>query len=304
MKSDMKHLLKTADLNPEFIFQLFELADNYLEVTTNKGKCLDVLDGYILATLFYEPSTRTRLSTETAMIRLGGKIISAVGIENSSLLKGETLYDTAQMASRYADIVAIRHPNAGSAAEFSLGSMVPVINCGDGPNDHPTQSLLDAYTIYKQYGRLNNLKVALVGDLKFSRTSHGLLALLNMFEGNQIRLCSPTELQLGEQYYYENLSYEVVDEIENAIENVEVIYSSRVQKERFADLEKYQELKDYFVFSLDLLEKHAPKAILLHALPRIDEIKTEVDSWKGAKYFDAVGNSVAVRMALLTKLLK
>jgi aspartate carbamoyltransferase catalytic subunit len=299
----MKHLLATQDLTSEWILNLFEEADGFAEVAEKKGKCMDLLEGKILAALFYEPSTRTRLSTETAMLRLGGKVINSIGIENSSLLKGETLADTAEMVSRYADIIAIRHPAAGSAAEFAAVSKVPVINCGDGPNDHPTQALLDAYTIYKQYGRLDNLKVALVGDLKFSRTSHGLLALLNKFKGNQVVLCSPAELPLGSEYYYENIEYTVENDIAKAIQGAQVIYSSRVQKERFADLQQYEKLKDYFVFTLSLLETNATDAILLHALPRIDEIAVEVDSWKGAKYFEAVTNGVAIRMAILNQLL-
>ena len=298
----MKHILATKDLTKDQILSLFAKADEFYSVAKNKGY-LDLLKGKILAALFYEPSTRTRLSTETAMLRLGGKVISAVGQENSSLSKGETLYDTARVVSQYADIVAIRHPNSGSATDFSTGSEVPVINCGDGANDHPTQALLDAYTIYKQFGRLENLKIALVGDLKNSRTSHGLLALLSKFSGNSARLCSPARLPLDTQYMYDGLEFEVIDKLEDAIKDVDVIYSSRVQKERFEDLNEYNRLKDYFVFNRSVLEKNAPNSILLHALPRIDEILREVDEWHGAKYFEAVTNGVAVRMAILCRLL-
>jgi aspartate carbamoyltransferase catalytic subunit len=298
----MKHLLSTQDLKAEWILDLFKLADEYFSAVKNK-QVLQVLDGKILAALFYEPSTRTRLSTETAMLRLGGRVINAVGQENSSLTKGETLYDTARVVSQYVDIVAIRHPQAGSASDFSTGSDVPVINCGDGANDHPTQALLDAYTIYKQYGRLENLKIALVGDLKNSRTSHGLLALLSKFSGNKVTLCSPDKLKLGSEYMYKGIEYAEMTKLEDSIRDADVIYSSRVQKERFEDLNEYNSLKDYFVFNRSVLEKYAPNSILLHALPRIDEILPEVDSWHGAKYFDAVSNGVAVRMALLTKLI-
>jgi aspartate carbamoyltransferase catalytic subunit len=299
----MKQLLTVKDLNSELVFELFALADEYLDVAKNKGTCLDVLKGKVLAALFYEPSTRTRLSTETAMLRLGGKVINAVGIENSSLKKGETLYDTAQMITRFADVIAIRHSEIGSAAEIARGSTVPVINCGDGPANHPTQSLLDAYTIFKEYGRLDNLKIAFVGDLKFSRTSHSLLELLNMFSGNQVVLCSPEKLKLGEEYNFENLSYKEDGNIESAIKDVDVIYASRVQKERFDNLVEYEKLKDYFVFTLDLLEQNCPNGIIMHALPRIDEILPEVDQFQGARYFEAVTYGVAIRMALLTKLL-
>lgn len=299
----MKNLITIKDLTAEIVFEIFELADNYFEIAEKKGRCLNVLDGKVLAALFYEPSTRTRLSTETAMLRLGGQVINAIGIENSSLKKGETLYDTAQMVSRYADIIAVRHPEVGSAAEVASGSLVPVVNCGDGPANHPTQSLLDAYTIYKEYGRLDNLKVALVGDLKYSRTSHSLLELLNLFSGNAVVLCSPDELKLGSEYYFENLNYREDSNIETAITGADVIYSSRVQKERFTDLSEYEKLKDHFVFNLDILERNCPDGILLHALPRIDEILPEVDSWRGSRYFQAVTNGVAVRMAILTKLL-
>ena len=298
----MKHVLSTTELKLEWILDLFQKVDEFYPIAKNKGH-LNLLEGKILAALFYEPSTRTRLSTETAMIRLGGSVINAVGIENSSLTKGETLYDTARMVNQYADIVALRHPEPASATEFSTGSDIPVINCGDGANDHPTQALLDAYTIYKQYGRLENLKIAFVGDLKNSRTSHALLALISKFSGNSVRLCSPSKLPLGNEYKYAGLNFESFERLEDAIKDVDVIYSSRVQKERFEDLNEYKSLKDYFVFSRSVLEQNAPNSILLHALPRIDEILREVDEWHGAKYFDAVTNGVAVRMAIIWKLI-
>lgn len=296
----MKHLLSTSELNKELVMELLEMAGDYHDVVLGKRIVSD-LDGKIMASLFYEPSTRTRLSTETAMLRLGGRIISAVGEEYSSLRKGETLYDTAKVISNYADVIAIRHPKAGSALEFSSGSSVPVINCGDGPADHPTQSLLEAFTIYKEFGRLDDLTVAYVGDLKHSRTSNALLRLLSNF-GGRARLLAPAGLELEDSSRFAGIEYTECASMEEALKGADVIYSSRVRVEYFDDRDEYERLRDSFVFNLADLEKFAPNAILLHALPRIDEIPLEVDDWKGARYFDALSGGVAVRMALLKKL--
>lgn len=298
----MKHILATKDLTKDQILSLFAKADEFYPVAKNKGQ-LNLLNGKILAALFYEPSTRTRLSTETAMLRLGGSVINAVGEENSSLSKGETLYDTAKVVSQYADIVAIRHSRAGSAAEFALGSTVSVVNCGDGANDHPTQALLDAYTIYKQFGRLDNLDIAFVGDIKNSRNSHGLLALLNKFGNSRIRLAAPEVLKLADEYKFSGLEFVETESLEEGIRDADVICSCRVRIEKFEDKSEYERLKAIYVFNRAVLEKCAPKSILLAPLPRVDEILVEVDEWHGAKYFEAVTNGVAVRMAILEELI-
>lgn len=298
----MKNLLTTNDLSADEIMLFLEKTKKYYPIAKDKGYT-DELKGKVLAALFYEPSTRTRLSTETAMIRLGGSVINAIGEENSSLTKGETLYDTARVVSNYADIVAIRHKTPGSAAEFATGASVPVVNCGDGSADHPTQALMDAFGIYQHYGRLDNLTVAFVGDLKNSRTTHGLLAVLSKFGGCKAVLCSPPSLPLPDEYKYSNIEFVTVDTLSEAIKGADVIYSSRVQKERFDDQAEYEAVKAYFVFDRATLEQNAPEAILMHALPRIDEILREVDEWPGAKYFDVLAGGVAMRMAILTELL-
>jgi aspartate carbamoyltransferase catalytic subunit len=297
----MRHLLSTSDLTKDYILEVIRMAEKYLPAVLNK-KVLKDCRGKLLAALFYEPSTRTRLSTETAMIRLGGEVIQAVGEENSSLKKGETLYDTARVVSQYADIIAIRHSKAHSAAEFAIGSNVPVINCGDGANDHPTQALLDAFTIYKQFNRLDNLTVAYVGDLKNSRVTHADLKLLSNF-GGRAKLLSPSSLELPEEYYFDGIDYVKCDSLEECVKDADIILSSRMQKERFNDINEYEKLKAYFIFKRDFLEKNAPNAILLAPLPRIDEIDLSVDDWKGARYFDAISYGVAVRMALIKKML-
>lgn len=281
--------------------ELMESADSYYDLANCKGSSNE-LEGKILAALFYEPSTRTRLSTETAMLRLGGRVITAVGEEYSSLRKGESLKDTAKVISNYADVVAIRHKQAGSAKEFAEGASVPVINCGDGPADHPTQALLEAYQLYRTFGKLDGLTIAYIGDLKNSRTSNALLKLLSNF-GGKAKLLSPPSLKLVEESKYEGIEYQECETIEEALSGVDAIYSSRVRVEYFDDQSEYERLKAYFVLTRELLETNCPDAALLHALPRIDEIPEEVDDWKGAKYFEALAGGVAVRMALLKKLL-
>lgn len=297
----MENLLSTSQLSKEMVLELLQLADQYYELAKGKGYSNE-LEGKIMAALFYEPSTRTRLSTETAMLRLGGRVITAVGEEYSSLRKGETLGDTARVISNYADVVAIRHSKPGSAKEFAEGASVPVINCGDGPADHPTQALLEAYELYRNFGKLDGLTIAYIGDLKNSRTSNALLKLLSNF-GGKAKLLSPPSLKLVEDSKYEGIEYEECESIEQALEGVDAIYSSRVRVEYFEDQSEYEKLKDYFVLTRDLLESNCPEALLLHALPRIDEIPEEVDDWKGARYFKALPGGVAVRMALLKKLL-
>ncbi len=297
----MKHFISTSDLDRKTVEQLLKLAVRYYDTAKDK-EFLDEMDGKMLAALFYEPSTRTRLSTETAMHRLGGTVINAVGEENSSLRKGETLQDTAKVMSHYADVIAIRHKKEGSAREFAEGSSVPVINCGDGPGDHPTQAMLDALTIYRKFGRLDNLTVALIGDLKNSRTQHALLTLLRNFKGCKARLASPDSLKLQDEYKFEGIEYAECKDMKECVDGADIIYSSRIQVERFDDMDEYNRLKDYFVFTRKFLDDHCEGKILMAPLPRIDEILPECDDWEGSVYFSELANGVAVRMAIISKL--
>ena len=297
----MKNLLSTSDLTKDLVMELMQSADSYYDLVKNKG-CTNELEGKILAALFYEPSTRTRMSTETAMLRLGGKVINAIGEENSSLIKGETLKDTARVVTNFADVIAIRHRKAGSAMEFAEGSDVPVINCGDGPVDHPTQALLEAYELYRNFGKLDNLTIAYIGDLKHSRTTNALLRLLSNF-GGTAKLYAPEGLGLVDEARFEGVEYVECSSMEEALDGVDASYISRVRVEYFDDKAEYEALRKSFIITKDLLEQHAPEALVLAPLPRIDEIPEEVDELKNAKYFDAIAGGVAVRMALLKKLL-
>jgi len=296
----MEHLLEIKSLDRQKILDILDKAESYYELASGKGYSQE-LKGKILASLFYQPSTRTRLSTETAMLRLGGQVITSVGIESSSLTKGETLRDTAKVVSCFADIAAIRHSEAGSAVEFAEGSSIPVINCGDGSADHPTQALLEAYTMYKHFGRLDGLTVAYVGDLKHSRTSNSLLALFSKF-GGTARLLAPEGLSLQDDFKFGEIEYVETGSLEEVVQDADVIYSSRIRREYFDDEAAYNKLRDSYVFDLKFLESNCPDSILLHALPRVDEIDPSADNFKGSLYFDAVTNGVAVRMALISML--
>lgn len=263
---------------------------------------ISLLKGKILATLFFEPSTRTRLSFETAMQRLGGGIISLGSVEGSSVAKGETLRDTVRTVSQYADVIVIRHPRIGSAKEAAEASNVPVINAGDGAGQHPTQALLDLYSIRKEVGKLKGLSISLVGDLKYGRTVHALVELLSHYQP-RFFFVSPKILKMPEEIT-SNLKakgLEVV-ETENLMEassKSDLIYMTRIQKERFSDLSEYEKVKGSFIINQDFLTQLKKKVILLHPLPRVDEIHPEVDTYPGAAYFRQVRNGIFVRMALL-----
>lgn len=299
-----KHLLSPDQVTKADVEKVFELADRFAE-TADHGSNKE-LDGKVLGALFFEPSTRTRLSTETAMLRQGGSVINVIGMESSSLKKGESLQDTARMVSNFADIIAMRHPDVGSVEEFAKGSLVPVINCGDGAGDHPTQALLDMYTIYKKYGRLDGLKIALVGDLKFGRTVHSLIKLLAFYQVELI-LISPEALKMPEKYEEwlkeKGVNYKVVSDLEANLQDVDVGYITRVQQERFDDQAEYMRLKDSYIINRALMERVAPNSMLMHPLPRLDEIAVDCDDWEGAYYFKQVKNGVAVRMAIIFGLL-
>jgi aspartate carbamoyltransferase catalytic subunit len=272
-----------------------------------KGKdILTLLKGKILATLFFEPSTRTRLSFETAMQRLGGGVVSMASAESSSAAKGETVSDTARTVSQYADVIVIRHPRTGSAKEAADAAPIPVINAGDGAGQHPTQALLDIYTIYKERGSFKNLRVSMVGDLKYGRTVHALVELLSLFQA-RLYFVSPGLLRMPEEItsHLKENGIEIV-ETEDIIEAAtasDLIYMTRIQKERFTDLSEYEKTKGRYIIDGEFLKRLKKEITILHPLPRVDEINPEVDGYPGAAYFRQVRNGVFVRMALLAMVL-
>ncbi len=263
---------------------------------------INLLRGKILATLFFEPSTRTRLSFETAMQRLGGGVISVTSAESSSTAKGETIADTARTVAQYADAMVIRHPRLGSAKEAADAVSIPVINAGDGAGQHPTQALLDIYTIYKELGSLKNLTIAMIGDLKYGRTVHALVELLSLFQ-TRLFFVSPKLLQMPEEIT-SNLKAKGMEVIETedmnyAASESDLLYVTRIQKERFDDISEYERLKGRYILNRTFLDRLGKKVVILHPLPRVDEISTDVDDYPGAAYFRQMRNGVFVRMALL-----
>ncbi len=256
-----------------------------------------------LATIFYEPSTRTRLSFETAIQNLGGNVITTENAgEFSSAMKGESLEDTIKVINTFADGIILRHPEAGSADRAAAVSLAPIINAGDGASQHPTQALLDVYSIQKDMGKLDGLKVALVGDLLYGRTVHSLITLLSMYNVG-FYLIAPENLQMPQEYLDQldehSVPYTKLESWDSVIGSIDVLYMTRIQKERFESPEKYQELKDSFILTADDVAKMKPKAIILHPLPRVNEIDPAVDADPRAKYFEQVRNGLFLRMALL-----
>jgi len=286
-RKDVEAILKTAS---EF------------EKELKKKDALPLLKGKILATLFYEPSTRTRLSFEAAIQRLGGGVIGMGSVESSSVAKGETLVDTIRTVSQYADVIVLRHPRTGSAREAADSTPIPVINAGDGAGQHPTQALLDVYTIHKEIGSLKNLTISLVGDLKYGRTVHALVELLSLFKA-KIYLVSPGLLRMPGEIVFglKGKGIEVVEteDMVKAANASQILYMTRIQKERFADLSEYERLKGSFILNGAFLNNLKKKITILHPLPRVDEIHPEVDAYPGAAYFRQMRNGVFVRMALL-----
>ncbi|MBN1494376.1 aspartate carbamoyltransferase [Candidatus Peregrinibacteria bacterium] len=301
-----KHLLSTQSLKKSEIEEILALAKE-MEPYARKEKQGTRMKGKILAALFYEPSTRTRLSFETAMKRLGGETLSVTDASTSSISKGESISDTAKVISQFADIVAIRHSQNGAAKEFSLGSEVPVINAGDGVSQHPSQALLDAYTIKKELGKINGLTVAISGDLKYGRTPNSLAFLLSNYNV-KFRFISPKELKMKPDVIVHlnrmKIPYEETTKFEEGMRGVDVLYMTRVQKERFKNYREYERLKNVYVLNKKLVQKVNPKMLIMHPLPRVNEIAQDVDGLKNAAYFRQVENGIAVRMAIiLTRLL-
>lgn len=303
----MQNLLSSQDLTRDEILALLARAEGFLPTVTGRGR-LDLAKGKILATLFYEPSTRTRFSFETAMLRLGGHVISNADMgSTSSAKKGETLFDTGKMVSSYADIIAMRHPEKGSVAELSKGSSVPVVNAGDGAGDHPTQGLLDLLTIKVEKGRLENLTIGMVGDLKNGRVPHAQCAYLAHFPGLRFVFVAPEALRMPIEIVdmLKSKGHAVVEteNLESVIREMDVICHTRIQQERFASEADYLKYKGVYVLDSALMAKAKSDAILLHPLPRVDEIALEVDSDPRAKYFVQPTYGVAMRMAILATLL-
>ncbi len=304
----MRHLLNSSDLSKDEILSLFEKAKRYLEVVKGRTRVNDA-NGKILATLFYEPSTRTRFSFETAMLRLGGHVISNAQMnDTSSAKKGETLYDTGKVVSQLADIIAMRHPESKSVGQLAAGSEVPVVNGGNGAGDHPTQGLLDLFTMLHDIGRLENLTITMVGDLKYSRVLHSQCVLLSQFKDIRFRLISPAALRMPVDIVNDlkakGFQVEEREDLEAALPGTDVISLTRVQQERFPSPEDFLKYRGMYVFTPELLQKTNDDSILIHPLPRLDELPESVDADTRARYFEQVQNGVAVRMAILSTLLE
>jgi aspartate carbamoyltransferase catalytic subunit len=300
-----KDILHGNQFSKADIAKIIKVASNF-EKELKKKDSLTLLKGKILATLFFEPSTRTRLSFETAMHRLGGGVISLGSIESSSVAKGETLSDTARTVSQYADVIVIRHPRMGSAKEAADAVPIPVINAGDGAGQHPTQALLDIYTIYKELGSLKNLTVSMVGDLKYGRTVHALAELLSLYQ-TRLYFVSPNALQMPEEITnhlrQKGIEIEETENLAKAASKSHLIYMTRIQKERFGDPSEYERMKGSYVIDRRFLDRLGKKVIIMHPLPRVDEISTDVDDYPGAAYFRQMKNGVFLRMALLAMIL-
>ena len=302
----MRHIMSPLDFSVEELDQLLNLAN---DIEANPKKYAHACEGKKLATLFYEPSTRTRLSFEAAMMNLGGNVLGFSSADSSSATKGETVADTIRMVACYADICAMRHPKEGAPLVASLHSPIPVINAGDGGHQHPTQTLTDLLTIRSLKGRLDNLTIGLCGDLKFGRTVHSLISALVRYTGIRFVLISPEELRIpsyirDDVLRENNIEFEEVERLEDALPKLDVLYMTRVQKERFFNEEDYIRMKDFYVLDAQKM-KLAPKDMyVLHPLPRVNEIAVEVDDDPRAAYFAQAQYGVYIRMALILTLLE
>ena len=301
----MRHLIDPLDFSVEEIDALLDLAG---EIERNREKYSHLCDGKTLATLFYEPSTRTRLSFEAAMLNLGGRVLGFASADSSSAAKGESISDTIRVVSCYADICAIRHPKEGAPKVASQFSGIPVINAGDGGHQHPTQTLTDLLTIRSLKGRLGDLTIGLCGDLKFGRPVHSLIKSLSRYQGIRFALISPDELRLPdyirkEVLDREGIPYEEVSDLEDVMGKLDILYMTRVQRERFFNEEDYVRLKDCYILTSKKMAAAKPDMAVLHPLPRVNEIATEVDSDPRAAYFKQAQYGVYVRMALIATLL-
>ena len=302
----MKHLMSPLDMSVEELDKLLDLAN---DIEKHPEKYAHVCEGKRLATLFYEPSTRTRLSFEAAMMNLGGKVMGFSEASSSSAAKGESVADTIRVISCYADIAAMRHPKEGAPLVASMASSIPVINAGDGGHQHPTQTLTDLLTIRSLKGRLDNLTIGLCGDLKFGRTVHSLIEALVRYTGIKFVLISPEELRVP-SYIREDVlekndvEYQEVERLEDALPELDLLYMTRVQKERFFNEEDYVRMKDFYILDAAKMQLAGPDMLVLHPLPRVNEISVEVDKDPRAAYFKQAQYGVYVRMALILTLLE
>lgn len=300
-----RSLIEPMDLSLEELDEILDLAD---EIVANPSEYLDVCKGKVLATLFYEPSTRTRLSFEAAMLRLGGSVMGFSSADSSSAAKGESVADTIRTISCYADIAAMRHPKEGAPKVAAMSTDMPVINGGDGGHQHPTQTLTDLLTIRSLKGRLNNFTIGLCGDLKFGRTVHSLIKALSRYNNIKFVLISPEELKVPEYIREEildknGIEFKEVERLESVMEELDVLYMTRVQKERFFNEADYIRLKDSYVLNMEKLEVAKKDMIIMHPLPRVNEISVEVDNDPRACYFRQAKFGMYVRMSLIMKLL-
>ena len=301
----MRHLMSPLDFTVEELNNLFDLAN---DIESNLNKYKNACTGKILATCFYEPSTRTRLSFESAMMQMGGNVLGFSDAGSSSASKGESVADTIRMISCYADICAMRHHKEGAPMVAAGKSSIPVINAGDGGHQHPTQTLTDLLTIRTLKGRLNNFTIGLCGDLKFGRTVHSLIHALERYEGINFVFISPEELRvpdyITESLKKKNIPYEEVIRLDDVMPGLDILYMTRVQKERFFNEEDYVRLKDFYVLDREKMNKAKADTLVLHPLPRVNEIAVDIDDDPRAAYFKQVQFGVYVRMALILKLLE
>lgn len=302
----MRHLLDTTDLTLEEIDDMIALATDIIE---NKQKYAHVCAGKKLATLFFEPSTRTRLSFEAAMYELGGNVLGFSSADSTSASKGETVEDTVRIVSNYADIIAMRHPLEGAPRVATKRTLVPIINAGDGGHAHPTQTLADLLTIYREKGKLGDITIGLCGDLKFGRTVHSLIKAMCRYKNVKFVLIAPKELQVPDYIISDVLipsgaEYVQVESLEDVMPTLDVLYMTRIQRERFFSEEEYLKHKDAYILDLKKLENAKKDLTIMHPLPRVNEISTDVDDDPRAKYFEQALNGKYIRMALIMTLLK
>ena len=295
-----RSLVSITDYSKEEILEVLKIASEF-----EKNPNRNLLEGKVVASLFFEPSTRTRLSFETAISRMGGRIVGFSDASSSSTTKGESLKDTTKMVDNYCDLIVMRHPVEGAARYASEVSRVPVVNAGDGANQHPSQTLLDLYSILKTQGRLDNINIMMVGDLKYGRTVHSLLEALSHFKA-EFTFVSPPELQMPMEYkmqlYERGISYYETADIMERMEMADIIYMTRVQRERFSDIMEYERVKNAYILHNDMLTNTKPNMRILHPLPRVNEIATDVDDNPKAYWFQQTENGVYTRMAIMAYL--
>ncbi len=301
-----KDIISMNDMTKEEIMEILKLAKK-IENTSEEEK-LKILSGKIVSTLFFEPSTRTKMSFESAAYRLGANVLQLPPAEYSSLKKGESFSDTIKMVESYSDVIVVRHPFDGAARLASVTSKKPVINAGDGSNQHPSQTLLDLYTILEEKGTLENLSIAFVGDLKYGRTVHSLMRALTHFNPT-VYFVAPQILQMPdyllEDLRKNNIKYEILSDFRDCLDKIDVFYMTRIQKERFLDVDEYEKLKGiYIINKKNILGKCKDDMIILHPLPRVDEISIDLDSTKHALYFKQAKNGIPIRQAMMLKVLE